>query len=66
MARDWHEWHRGYDQPESPLSQRLGIVQDNIRTALDAAPPGPIHVVSMCAGEARDILGVLEDHPRAP
>ena len=65
MAADWHEWHRAYDEPDSPLSRRLAIVQDAIRAALDAAPPGEIRVVSMCAGEGRDILGVLADHPRA-
>jgi hypothetical protein len=31
---------------------------------LDAAPPGPIRVISICAGEGRDLLGVLPDHPR--
>jgi hypothetical protein len=40
-------------------------VQEQIRAALDAAPAGPIPVVSMCAGEGRDLLGVLADHPRA-
>ncbi len=65
MARDWHEWHRAYDISESPLAQRLAIVQQCIRDALDAAPAGPISVISMCAGEARDLAGALEDHPRA-
>jgi hypothetical protein len=64
MPRDWHEWHRAYDRPDSPLSRRLRVVQESIRNALDLAPPGDIRVISMAAGEARDILGVLEDHPR--
>ena len=64
MTHDWHEWHTAYDQPESPLSRRLATVQGCIRTVLDAAAPGPIRVVSMCAGEGRDLLGVLDDHPR--
>jgi hypothetical protein len=63
-SHDWHEWHIAYDQPQSPLSRRLATVQGCIRAALDAAPAGPIRVVSMCAGEGRDLLGVLEDHPR--
>jgi len=63
MTRDWHEWHQAYDQPDSPLARRLAIVQHGIRDALDAAPPGPIRAVSMCAGEGRDLLGVLETHP---
>src|SRR5436190_7358915 len=64
MAPDWHEWHRAYDAPDSPLSHRLAVVQRLIRAVLDAAPPGPIRVISMCAGEGRDLLGVLEHHPR--
>jgi hypothetical protein len=64
MAPDWHEWHQGYDEPTSPLSSRLAIVQGFLRDAIDGAPPGPVQVVSMCAGQGRDILGVLEDHPR--
>ncbi len=63
-THDWHEWHQAYDQPESPLARRLATVQGCIAAALDASPPGPIRVVSMCSGEGRDILGVLEHHPR--
>jgi hypothetical protein len=65
MSPDWREWHEAYDRPDTPLSQRLAIVQQCIRDALDAAPAGPFTVVSMCAGEARDLAGVLADHPRA-
>jgi len=65
MGRDWIDWHTAYADPESSLSQRLRTVQEQIRAALDAAPAGPIPVVSMCAGEGRDLLGVLADHPRA-
>lgn len=64
MTHDWHEWHRAYEQPDSPLARRLAVVQSCIAAALDAAPVGPIAMVSMCAGEGRDILGVLETHPR--
>jgi hypothetical protein len=64
MPTDWREWHRAYDDPESPLSRRLAIVQRHIRSRLDAAPPGPIRVISFCAGEARDLLGALDGHPR--
>jgi hypothetical protein len=60
---EWVEWHRGY-APGSPLAKRLAVVQDLIRTALDGSAPGPIRVISMCAGDGRDLLGVLEDHPR--
>ena len=44
MPRDWHEWHRAYDTPGSPLAMRLEIVHRNIRTALDAMPPAESHL----------------------
>lgn len=62
---DWADWHRAYDDPASPLHHRLHLVQAHIRAALDAAPPGPIRAVSVCAGQGTDLLGVLRDHPRA-
>ncbi len=62
--RDWWAWHLPYDDPASPLARRLAFVQRRIRDALDAARPGPVRVVSLCAGQGRDVLGVLADHPR--
>ena len=63
MSR-WLDWHAAYDDDDSPLARRLAIVQRCIARALDLAPPGPVRVISMCAGEARDLLPVLADHPR--
>lgn len=65
MERDWRAWHHEYDRPESRLTQRLRVVQGLIRDALDRLRPGPIRAISACAGEGRDLLGVLADHPRA-
>jgi hypothetical protein len=65
VARDWAQWHREYDEPDSRLARRLAIVQARICDALDACRPGPIRVISMCAGQGRDLLGVLATHPRA-
>jgi hypothetical protein len=65
VSHDWREWHREYDQPQSRLTQRLRVVQGFIREALDRRPPGEIRAISVCAGEGRDLLGVLADHPRA-
>lgn len=61
---DWHRWHGDYDVPGSFLARRLEVVQAQLRLALDAAPPGPLTVVSLCAGEGRDLLEVLPAHPR--
>jgi Putative methyltransferase len=61
---DWVTWHDGYDDPGSWLHRRLRLVQRHIREALDDAAPGPIRILSMCAGQGRDLLPVLADHPR--
>ena len=61
---DWQSWHDDYDRPDSLLARRLRTVQEQIRAALDESPPGPLRAVSLCAGQGRDLLGVLEDHPR--
>jgi hypothetical protein len=61
---DWLEWHARYDVPESPLSRRLRVVQREIGVALTVHPPGPVKVISVCAGQGRDLLGVLTGHPR--
>lgn len=61
--RDWVAWHRAYDDPESRLSRRLRVVQEQLRRALDERP-GTVRIVSMCAGEGRDVVEVLAAHPR--
>jgi hypothetical protein len=63
-GRDWWEWHRAYDDPSSSLARRLAIVQRHLETALDRCPAGPIQVVSVCAGQGRDLFGVLAGHRR--
>ena len=57
--KDWAAWHGRYDDPALSLSRRLGAVQARIRDALDQAGPGRIRLVSLCAGDGRDVLGVL-------
>lgn len=60
----WVDWHRAYDDPGTELSARLRAVQRRIADALDSRPDGPIPVLSVCAGQGRDLLGVLTRHPR--
>ena len=62
--RDWVTWHRAYDDPSSSLSARLQRVRWHLSRALDQAPCGPVRLVSLCAGQGHDVLGVLPDHPR--
>ncbi len=64
MSRHWARWHEAYDDPSSPLRGRLALVQRRLSEALAAAPPGPVSVVSLCAGQGHDVLGVLPGHPR--
>ena len=61
---DWQAWHVAYQDPTSRLSQRLAVVQRFLGAALDRQRPGPIRLLSLCAGEGRDVIGVLRDHPR--
>jgi len=62
--RDWVEWHRDYDDPGSFLAHRLELVQGHLRSELDHVPPGDIRLISLCAGQGRDVIGVLAGHPR--
>ncbi|MCW1823335.1 MULTISPECIES: class I SAM-dependent methyltransferase [Mycolicibacterium] len=61
---DWHSWHEDYDRPDSALAHRLRAVQTLIKQALDEAPAGPLRVISLCAGQGRDLIEVLAEHPR--
>ena len=60
----WQRWHRSYDEPGSALARRLGVVRARLAGALDQAAAGPIQLISMCAGQGRDVIGVLESHRR--
>ena len=61
---DWVEWHRDYDDPGSLLSRRGEVVQGHLRAELDHAPAGDIRLISLCAGQGRDVIGALTGHPR--
>lgn len=61
---DWMQWHESYANPDSTISRRLEVVRRRIAEALDRSAAGPIRMASICAGDGRDILGVLQSHPR--
>jgi hypothetical protein len=61
----WYEWHRPYDDPDSPLSRRLVIVQQRIRDVLGHRGARLTRVISMCAGQGRDLVPVLADYDHA-
>jgi hypothetical protein len=70
----WVRWHQAYEDPDSALSLRLRLVQDGVRAALEGMAagrgpgcgpgrgPGSISVVSMCAGQGRDVIDVVAGH----
>ena len=62
--RDWAAWHEAYDDPSSFLNVRLRKVRERLSEAIGAAPAGPVRLVSLCAGQGRDVIGVLPGHPR--
>jgi hypothetical protein len=63
-VRDWVGWHEGYADPASALSVRLRCVQRHLSQAIDHTPAGRVRLVSLCAGQGHDVIGVLENHPR--
>lgn len=64
MGMDWQAWHEQYEKPESSLARRLAVVRREVGAALDRSPQGPLRAISLCAGQGRDLLDVLRDHPR--
>jgi hypothetical protein len=63
----WVKWHAEYEDPASNLTRRLRTVQAMVRQVLDAVPSdqaGPIRIVSLCAGQGRDVIDVVAGHPR--
>ena len=62
-ARDWHQWHREYDDPTSSLSHRLNVVREQLDQVLSRLEVrgngGRTQLVSLCAGDGRDTLPVL-------
>ena len=62
--KDWVAWHAAYDDPSSPLSARLRRVRSHLSDAIDQAPAGRVSLVSLCAGQGHDVIGVVPGHPR--
>ncbi len=61
---DWRAWHEDYADPASALGRRLVVVQRLVGSALDDAPSGPVRVISVCAGQGHDLIGVIAQHRR--
>ncbi len=65
QERDWLEWHAPYDDPGSALTRRLDAVARAVARWLDSAHDGPLTVLSVCAGQGRDLVQAADGHPRA-
>jgi hypothetical protein len=54
-----------YDEPGSSLPRRLAVVQQYLGRALTdraSGASGELRLISLCAGEGRDVLPVLAEH----
>ena len=59
LEKDWLDWHRQYEDASSPLSQRLEVVQQILEDSLTALGGRSATLVSVCAGQGHDVIGVL-------
>lgn len=64
-TQDWYDWHGPYADPASPLSRRLALVRQHVGQWLDERTDDRLRVVSVCAGQGRDLLDVLAHRPDA-
>lgn len=63
-ASHWWSWHDDYADPDSALSRRLATVVQRTGDAIDSCPPGPITLISACAGQGRDVIAALAGRER--
>jgi predicted O-methyltransferase YrrM len=56
---DWHAWYQDYADPTSSLSRRLVEVRSQLAAVL-AEREGTVRVLSLCSGDGRDTIPVLE------
>jgi hypothetical protein len=59
QVTDWVAWHVEYETPKSPLSQRLAVVRETVQAAVATHEASSMRVLSICSGDARDLVPVL-------
>jgi hypothetical protein len=62
-SMDWFEWHKLYERKPA-LQRRLELVCKQLSNCLNLCLSGEIRVISVCAGDGRDLIGALKGHPR--
>jgi hypothetical protein len=60
---NWHAWHGSYADADSSLARRRIVVRRRIGEVLDAVGDRTIRVLSLCAGDGRDVLPELAARP---
>lgn len=55
---DWKVWHHDYEDPDSSVSHRLAQVRAWLAAVL-AERTGRVRLLSICAGDARDVIPVV-------
>ncbi|GAA2496459.1 class I SAM-dependent methyltransferase [Winogradskya humida] len=61
-TKDWLDWHLPYADEQSPLSRRLRLIQHHLTEWLDSKSDAAT-IVSVCAGQGHDLIGVLAAGP---
>jgi hypothetical protein len=62
-SNSWTGWPaEAYAQRR--YQQRLQAVQEHLRSNLIEAPAGPLRLISLCAGDGRDVIGEVRTHER--
>ena len=64
-ATYWVGWHDRYDRQGGVMGQRLALVQAQIRCFLGERRDEELRAISICAGDGRDLLGVLASQPES-
>ena len=58
-VKDWLAWHEAYDDPSSSLARRLTVVRCRLREVLECNLGERQRLLSLCAGDGRDVIPVL-------
>lgn len=58
---DWRAWHADYEDPTTSLARRLGVVRQRLAELLAGGSARTL--LSLCAGDGRDVAPVLAELP---
>ncbi len=64
MGTDWVAWYATAYGQDGPLRRRLEVVRRSVFDALTRSAPGPVRIISLCAGDGREVIGGLTGHRR--